>query len=392
MMQLSKSSDTKPVFKLGIVNGTRYQQDTTDRSVLALPKHCNKVLKLFVNYKPISLDLAINALALTLSAETEQLLQVVLTSIEDEFVTNNPGSGEGAQTWFGPFTQRPFPNVKPGDFVVTWASVVGELQRRVLGKNARHMCGSELTNLAFKEGESMGLFNFRFQEMVDLYITLGGLPNDPSYVDWYLKALPPKVFEKLEHIPSELSVAMASSTTILDTLVMKEHLTRGSTKGQLDPRAIKFNSISSCSETSQIHPSRRSLFNPDTISEGQATRKDASYHAQVACLREQDRSGDLLLHVASLKGTPDAQALRATTEVDRRSIRDGVFAAIDVATGGDELLNAITHLLPNSYVKTTSRNTEVKQSYDLERSSKKELQARHKAFRTSPNHERRQYG
>ena len=67
----------------------------------------------------------------------------------------------------------------------------------------------------------MGLFNFRFQELVDLYVTLGGLSNDPSYVDWYLKALPPKVFEKLEHIPSELSVAMASATTILDTLVMK---------------------------------------------------------------------------------------------------------------------------------------------------------------------------
>ena len=148
----------------------------------------------------------------------------------------------------------------------------------------------------------------------------------------------------------------------------------------MDPRAIKFNSISACTGTSQIHPSRRSLFNTDTTSESQDTRKDASYHAQVACLREQDRSGDLLLHVASLKGTPDAQALRATTEVDRRSIRDGVFAAIDVATGGDELLNAITHLLPNSYVKTTSRNTEVKQSYDLEGSSKKELQARHKDF------------
>ena len=377
-------------FKFSMLSAQRYQFGADkSKQVLGLTEHAKLLEETFSICNTLHSTTKVSALSHTLNPGTKRHLDSVLKDLEREYVQANleeQGSSGGADYDAIYLKERYKLDSSAGELTLEWNSVIKALNAKILGPNALTKCKDEIMALRVVDDPTLEFFTARFTDLLKLYKQLGGPSTNPDYLQWYLKALPRDIHENMISLPTSLEEAANMAHKLGTNRELRRSLYGDESSNQprrLQPRvpSLAVNSITK--QGPHIHPSRLASFAEDD-KRGEFLEdpnKDAQYNAIVASLRQRDQDGSLLKGVAALKGTPDERVCDAVPFAEHESVRAGVTSAITYARNGAGLIAAITHLIPDHYVKKTTHNTEVTSKYDLGDCDKNSILKRHKLFK-----------
>lgn len=279
-------------------------------------------------------------------------IDLALRALDAEWVTSNTIEvSEGVKVYgvASPITGAKHDNCT-SDHYLPWEDLEKSILRRILGEEGEHIQASLDAFPPLKDLINLAQHNFQFCSLVDLLRKTGEAPESTT-VRLYIRTIPGDVLSKLAEYPTTLDSAIRA----VELIALRE---------------VKL---------------RRALGNQATVAslapERGVKRSHEPKYMDITDMKEQllraDKLGDLPHVAAILAGrVPCVHGIANMKRSEFQDFRTKVLAELPECTRSHQVVAAITHLLPKTWVRNTTHTTETRGEWDLDAMKDKESLSR----------------
>lgn len=243
-------------------------------------------------------------------------------------------------------TDKVILHVEPtsSDYTLDYASFKRLALCAILGDDASSNALETLNALKQNEIDTT-VHIVRFRRAVLRYAqTQGTSPDKHMISQIFYRSLDRNIRSKLTALPSDLNAAYKAASNAHKVIMALQSTSQGQSSCNLQPTSTWTTLVHS-----EAEPSLRGL-------------------AGVLGTSAMDNAE----HLASFCNLP-LQRNASLSVKSANSLQAGVKAALPACTTAAQAVNAISHLLPNSFVRKTAHSSETTQHFDLSKKSKQEL-------------------